>query len=67
MPPHHLFSMAGTCKWANIPIRHTKPALPQRLLDMQANDTVADTDSESDSGSDSHSACDDYDTEYEQY
>ena len=28
-----------------LPIRHTKPALPQRLLNMQANDTVADTDS----------------------
>ena len=46
-------------------IRHTKPALPQRLVNMQANDTVADTDSESDSGSDSHSASDGYDTEYE--
>ena len=39
--------------------------LPQRLVNMQANDTVADTDSESDSGSDSDSASDGYNTEYE--
>ena len=48
-----------------LPIRHTKPALPQRLVNMQVNDTVADTDSESESGSDSDSASDGYDTEYE--
>ena len=44
-----------------LPIRHTKPALPQRLVNMQANDTVADTDSESDSDSIS----DGYNTEYQ--
>ena len=49
----------------HLPIRHTKPELPQRLVNMQANDTVVDTDSESDSGSDSDSASDVYDTEYE--
>ena len=53
------------CKY--LPIRHTKPALPQRLVNMQANVTVADTDSESYSGSDSHSASDGNDTEYGQY
>ena len=56
-----------------LPIRHTKPALPQRLVNMQANDNVGDTDSESDSGSDSESdsesdsdsASDGCNTEYE--
>ena len=48
-----------------LPIKHTKPVLPQRLVNMQANDTVADTDSESDSGSDSDSASDGCNTEYE--
>ena len=48
-----------------LPITHTKPALPQRLVNMQANDNVGDTDSDSDSGSDSDSASDGYDTEYE--
>ena len=67
MPPHHLFSMPGwNLQMDNyLPIRHTKPALPQRLVNMQAYDTVADTDSESDSGSDSDSASDGYNTEYE--
>ena len=37
----------------------------EHSLNMQANDTVVDTDSESDSGSDSDSASDGYDTEYE--
>ena len=36
------------------PIRHTKPALLERLVNIQAHyDTVADTDSDSDSGSNS--------------
>jgi len=44
-----------------LPVRYTKPALPQRLTHVRTTDDTSDTDSDSDSDS----ASDGYETEYE--